>query len=414
MASVMEQSRPQNVPAERVRDIDMYALDGLEEGFQEAWSKACPPGTPDLVWTPRTGGHWIATNGATIHEIYSDPSRFSSEVIFLPKEAGEAYAMVPTRMDPPEHTPYRVALTKGLGAPQVRAVEAKVRSISAELIEGFAERGHCDFAAEYADIFPVKVFMTMADLPLEDVPALSRFAAGMTRPQGSTPAEQAANLDAANKGFFAYLSPIIEERRGSDRQDLITLTINNRVNGEPISKENELGLVALLLLAGLDTVVNFLNFFVIYLAKDPGTVSELREHPEALRRNAEEMFRRFPVVSEARMVSHDFEYRGVKLKRGDMILLPTSLHGLDPDENKDPWRLDLHRSGGRHSTFGAGPHRCVGLHLARLEVMVTIEEWLKRIPEFRMKPGTNPRYFAGIVAAVQNVQLEWDVQPKPA
>ena len=186
------------------------------------------------------------------------------------------------------------------------------------------------------------------------------------------------------------------------------MTISNKVDGQQMTEENELGLVALLLLAGLDTVVNFLNFFMIYLARHPETVTELRERPESLRRNAEEMFRRFPVVSEARMVSHDLEYRGVQLKHGDMILMPTSLHGLDPTVNNDPWKLDLLRSGGGHSTFGGGPHRCVGLHLARLEVMVTIEEWLKRIPAFTLKEGTNPRYFSGIVAAVQNVQLEWD------
>ena len=409
MATLADHVRPDNVPDDRIRDIDMYDLDGLADGFQEAWSKACPPGTPDLVWTPRTGGHWIATNGVTIQEIYSNPDRFSSEVIFLPKEAGEAYAMVPTRMDPPEHTPYRVALTKGLGSPQIRAVEDKVRTIAADLIDRFAAEGHCDFAADYADIFPVKVFMTMADLPMEDVPALSRFAASVTRPQGATPQEQAADLDAANQGFFNYLRPIIEERRGSDRNDLITLTISHKIDGQPMSSENELGMVALLLLAGLDTVVNFLNFFIIYLARHPETVAELRERPEALRRNAEEMFRRFPVVSEARMVAHDQEYRGVHLKHGDMILMPTSLHGLDPTINTDPWKLDLQRTGGGHSTFGAGPHRCAGLHLARLEVMVTIEEWLKRIPAFRLAEGSKPRYFSGIVAAVQNVQLEWDV-----
>ena len=410
MATLAPDTRPQNVPDDRVYDIDMYALDGLEEGFQEAWSKACPPGTPDLIWTPRTGGHWIATNGSVIREMYSDPARFSSEVIFLPKEAGEAYAMVPTRMDPPEHTPYRAAITKGLGTQQVKAVEDKVRSIAAELIDKFAAKGHCDFAAEYADIFPVKVFMTMADLPMSDVPALSKFAAAMTRPEGATPQEQAANLSTANKGFFDYCRPIIEERRGSDRTDMITMTINSKVDGLPMSEENELGLVALLLLAGLDTVVNFLNFFMIYLARHPETVAELNERPEALRRNAEEMFRRFPVVSEARMAAHDFEYRGVRFKPGDMILMPTSLHGLDPTINSDPWKLNLLRTGGGHSTFGGGPHRCAGIHLAKLEVMVTIEEWLKRIPAFTLKEGTNPLYFSGIVAAVQNVQLKWDVE----
>ena len=400
MATLAQDARPQNVPDELVYDIDMYALAGIEEGFQEAWSRACPPGTPDLIWTPRTGGHWIATNGAVIREMYSDPARFSSEVIFMPKEAGEAYAMVPTRMDPPEHTPYRVAITKGLGTQQVKAVEEKVRSIAAELIDQFAAKGHCDFAAEYADIFP--------DLPMSDVPALSKFAAAMTRPEGATPQEQAANLDAANKGFFDYCRPIIEERRGSDRTDMITMTINTKVEGRPLSEENELGLVALLLLAGLDTVVNFLNFFMIYLARHPETVAELNERPEALRRNAEEMFRRFPVVSEARMASHDFEYRGVQFKHGDMILMPTSLHGLDPSVNQNPWKLDLMRTGGGHSTFGGGPHRCAGIHLAKLEVMVTVEEWLKRIPSFKLTEGMNPLYFSGIVAAVQNVQLEWD------
>ena len=107
------------------------------------------------------------------------------------------------------------------------------------------------------------------------------------------------------------------------------------------------------------------------------------------------------------MVAKDQEYRGVHLKRGDMILLPTSLHGLDSSLNPDPWKLDFGRKDSSHSTFGAGPHRCVGLHLARLEVLVTVEEWMKRIPDFRLKPGTSPIYHSGIVAAVENVQLEW-------
>ena len=102
--------RPAHVPAELVREIDMYALDGIEEGYHEAWKALQTPDMPELVWTPLTGGHWIATRGHLVKEIYENPDRFSSEVIFLPKEAGEKYAMVPTRMDPPEHTPYRRAI----------------------------------------------------------------------------------------------------------------------------------------------------------------------------------------------------------------------------------------------------------------------------------------------------------------
>src|ERR1700760_270076 len=129
--------RPEHVPADRVQEIDMYALDHIEEGYHEAWKRVIDADLPDLVWTPFTGGHWIATNGDTVREIYSDPTRFSSEVIFLPKEAGEKYQMVPTRMDPPEHTPYRKSLDKGLNLGRLRRLEDQVRGIAAELIESF-------------------------------------------------------------------------------------------------------------------------------------------------------------------------------------------------------------------------------------------------------------------------------------
>ena len=400
--------RPSHVPADRVYEIDMYALEGIEAGYHAAWKQAAQPGTPDLVWTPFTGGHWIAMNGETVKEVYSDPERFSSEVIFLPKEAGEFYQMVPTRMDPPEHTPYRKSLDKGLSLAQMRKVEDQVRKVAADLIDNFAGRGSCDFAAEYAGLFPVHVFMALADLPLEDVPVLNRFARQMTRPEGNTPEEMAADLQAGNDGFFAYVDPIIRARTGGTGDDLITVMVNTEINGQPIAHQKAQGMISLLLLGGLDTVVNFLSFFMIHLAQHPEIVAELRSDPLKLKRGAEEMFRRFPVVSEARMVAKDQEYRGVNLKRGDMILLPTALHGLDETINPEPWKLDLERRGIAHSTFGGGPHRCAGMHLARMEVIVTLEEWLKRIPEFHLKAGAAPTYFSGIVAAVENVPLEWD------
>jgi cytochrome P450 len=399
---------PSNVPADRVYDVDMYALDGIEEGFHEAWMKLQGPDIPSLIWTPRTGGHWIATRGAIINEIFSSPDRFSSEVIFLPREAGEAYAMVPTKMDPPEHTPYRKVLDKGLNLAQMRKVEDRVKEIAVELIEGFMHKGECAFEVEYARVFPVRVFMALCDLPLSDVPHLTELAEQMTRPAGRTPAEMGQSLEKANKGFFDYVRPIIAARTGKTGDDLITVMVNSEVDGEPMSDENMLGLISLLLLGGLDTVVNFLCFMMIYLARHPDKVEELRADPLALKRSAEEMFRRFPVVSDARMVTKDMSYQGVELKRGELILLPTVLHGLEEASNSDAWTLEPARKGISHSTFGAGPHRCAGMHLARMEVIVTLQEWLSRIPAFQLKDDGAPRYRAGIIAAVDNVPLAWN------
>jgi cytochrome P450 len=399
--------QPAHVPDDRVYEIDMYQLDGIAEGYHEAWKRVQQPGVPELIWTPFTGGHWIATNGQTVREVYGDPTRFSSEVIFLPKEAGEKYDMVPTRMDPPEHTPYRKALDKGLSLAQMRHVEDRVREVAVELIDGFAAKGACEFSEDYAHLFPVRVFMALADLPMADAERLGHFARMMTRPEGNTPDEMAANLEAGNRGLFDYVDPIIRARRGGKGTDLITVMVNAEIDGQPITHEKALGLISLLLLAGLDTVVNFLGFMMIHLARNPDLVADLRSDRLKLLRSAEEMFRRFPVVSEARMVAKDQEYKGVQLKRGDMILLPTALHGLDETENPDPWQINLNRKGISHTTFGGGPHRCAGLHLARLEVTITLEEWLKRIPEFRLAEGAQPVYHSGIVAAVDNIPLVW-------
>jgi len=399
---------PSHVPAHLVHEVDMYALDGIEEGYHEAWKRIQTPDMPPLIWTPFTGGHWIATRGELINEIYVNPAQFSSEVIFLPKEAGEQYQMVPTRMDPPEHTPYRKVLDKGLNPSQMRKVEERVREVAISLIEGFAGKGECEFGKDYAQIFPVQVFMGLANLPMADAAALAQLANGMTRPAGNTPAEQAKTLADANKGFFDYVAPIVADRTGKAGDDLITVMVNSDINGEPISIDKAVALIALLLLGGLDTVVNFLGFMMVYLARHPATVDELRADPIKLRRSAEEMFRRFPVISEARMVAADMQYRGVELKQGDMILLPTALHGLEESENPDPWTVNLSRERMAHSTFGAGPHRCAGMHLARMEVIVTLQEWLKRIPSFRLANERAPVYHSGIIAAVDNIPLLWD------
>ncbi len=401
--------KPDHVPDALVREIDMYAPEGIEGGYHEAWQALQRPDIPELVWTPFTGGHWIATRGELVKEIYSDPTRFSSEVIFLPKEAGEKYLMVPTRMDPPEHTPYRKTLDKGLNLAQMRRIEGNVRSIAAELIENMVADGGCEFSSAYGRVFPVRVFMAMCDLPLDDIGMLSKFAEQMTRPDGATPDEMAASLEAAQRGFDTYVEPIIEARRGGSGDDLITVMVNNDINGEPISRERAIGLVSLLLLGGLDTVVNFLGFMMTHLARHPEIVAQMHSDPLILQRGAEEMFRRFPVVAEARMVAKDLTYRGVELKHGDMILIPTAMHGLDESQNPDAMRLDLQRKRLAHSTFGGGPHRCAGMHLARMEVIITLEEWLKRIPAFRLREDEKQIYRSGIVATIDNVQLEWDV-----
>jgi cytochrome P450 len=399
---------PANVPADRVYDVDVFNLVGIENGWHEAIMKLNDPSLPKLIWTPRNSGHWIATRAETVTEALRNPNRFTSEVILVPREAGEKFDFIPVVLDPPEHGPYRKIVNNVLELRKIRTMEDAVRDISISLIEPLVDRGECNFTTDYADNFPIRVFMSMVDLPLEDVPVLVRHATMIVRPEGNTEAEMAKSMEDAFQAYYAYLDPIINERRGKDGKDMMSVIINSEVNGQPLSHSDALSMMANLLLAGLDTVASFLNFMMVFLSRHPGHVKQLVDDPDLIPRAVEEFIRRFPVNADARTVGMDMEYDGVWLKKKDLVLVPMPFRGLGEQFNKDPFNVDFHRQRPTHNTFGDGPHRCAGMHLARLEIMVTLQEWLRRIPAFRMKEGSSPEYTSGIAATVRNVVLEWD------
>lgn len=398
---------PENVPEDRVFDIDLFNLHDVDQGYQEAIMQLQRPDVPKVVWTPKNGGHWIVTRAEAVREVLRNPDQFTSEVIVLPKEAGEKYDFIPTRLDPPQHGAYRSVINRSLNIRQMRNLEDKVRETAIGLIEPLVAQGHCDFTKDYAEQFPIRIFMSMVDLPLADAPILMHYATQILRPAGTTGAEMAVSLEAAIKGFYDYLDPVLNERRGKDGTDMISSVINSEVNGEPMIHSEALNIIANLLLAGLDTVVSFLSFVMIFLGRNPGHLKQLVDDFDAIPRAVEELLRRFPIVADGRMVAADMEYDGVTLLKGDMIQVPTAYSGLDPALNEDPWTVDFNRRRPEHNTFGDGPHRCAGMHLARLEITVTLQEWLSRIPVFHLAADAAPRYASGMVATVKNVPLEW-------
>lgn len=400
--------RPENVPADRVYDVDIFNLIGIEEGWHEAIMKLNDPSLPKLIWTPRNGGHWIATRAETVTEALTNPDKFTSEVIIVPREAGEKFDFIPVVLDPPEHRPYRKIVNNVLEPRKIRTMEESVREISVSLIEPLVSHGECNFTTSYADKFPIRVFMAAVDLPLEDVPVLVRHATNIVRPEGANEAEKAKAMEEAFQAYYDYLDPFIKERRGKDGKDWMSLIINSEVNGRPLNHQEALSMMANLLLAGLDTVASFLNFMMVFLSRHPAHVKQLVDDPDLIPIAVEEFVRRFPVNADARTVGEDMEYDGVWLKKKDLVLVPMPFRGLGEQFNKDPFSVDFHRKRPVHNTFGDGPHRCAGMHLARMEIMITLQEWLSRIPVFRMKDGEAPEYTCGIAATVRNVVLEWD------
>lgn len=170
-------------------------------------------------------------------------------------------------------------------------------------------------------------------------------------------------------------------------------------------------MILLLLLGGLDTVASTLGFYAQFLATHPEHRRKLVEDPDLIPNANEELLRRYAIAILAREVTQDLEMGGVKIRKGDMVLAPTPMDGLDEHKFADPLTVDFDRvKPGANSTFGGGVHRCVGSMLARTELRVFLEEWLKRIPDFAIKPGTNPQVSARSVATITSLELVWEVK----
>lgn len=394
---------PHNVPLDRVVDFDTYNPTGIEAGFHEAWDRLQADHIPDLVWTPRNEGHWIATRGATIRQVLSDTDHFSSRIIWLPKSVGEQHRMLPSTMDAPDHQQYRRLLNAGLSPKAVRALEDRIRQTAVRLISGFKDKGRCDFIAEYAEILPVDMFLAIVDLPQEDGVKLKYWSDRIVHLDETMPYEE------AKQHFFDYLEPYIDARLGRDGTDMLSGMINGKVYGRPLDKDEMLNISMQLLLAGLDTVVNFLDFTFHFLARNPEHCRRLAADPAMIPDALEELFRQLPIVSVAREVKADVDLAGVSLKVGDIVLAPTSLVGRDDTLNSCPHVVDFERNSIIHATFGKGNHVCPGAHLARTELRITIEEWLKAIPAFEMEPDSKILFQGGVVGTMNSLPLRWTV-----
>ena len=403
--------RPTNVPADRLIDFDLYNPPGVEHGFHEAWLKLHAPGIPDLVWTPHNGGHWMATRGEMIAQVFADYERFSCRVMLVPKSVGEQHQMLPVVLDPPAHRPYRLLLNTSLAPKIVSGMEGTIRRLAGALIEQVRAAGQCNFTTAYAEILPVQIFMSMVNLPQADVSKIKYWTDQIVHPDGSM------SYRDAKQHLYDYLEPHIDVRYGGDGEDMLSRIINGKVDGRALTKSEMLSLCMQMLLGGLDTVVNFLGFVLLFLARNPGHRRELIADPALIPSAVEELLRRFPVVSLAREVRNDIEYDGVQLRKGDMVAIPTPLVGTDERLNPDALTVNFRRSASEHATFGNGPHLCPGARLARTEIRITLEEWLVRIPEFEIAPGAEIRFRGGLVGVVDGLPLVWDVattRPKAA
>jgi cytochrome P450 len=394
---------PAHVPAERIFDFDLYGLSddprlsgGAQEGLTFLHKEA-----PDIFYTPSNGGHWVVTRERLMRDVLMSPQRFSSAQITVPRSAHQQQ-LIPLTLDPPEHTPYRKILMQFFGPKAVGVMEADIRRRATALIATVRGKGECDFLQQVAMPLPVQVFMDLMGLPTEKFDEFRRIVIDwFGSPNG--PHRQALAVE-----ILGHLRALIADRRTTPRQDLVSMLLVQKIDGQPLRQDEIESMCFLLFLAGLDTVANAAGFMFARLAAMPDMQERLLEDPDLTTPFIDEVLRMSGVVSTARVVIQDSELGGVALKKGDMVLCPLALAGLDETANPDPLTFRLDRKGAAHLMFASGPHLCVGHFLARLELRVLLKEWLQAVPRFALDPAHRPKVKVGSMTAMLSLTLMWN------
>ena len=323
-------------------------------------------------------------------------------------DIGNVRPLIPLQIDPPNHVKFRRLLDPLFAPREMEKLEGDVRALVVELIDSFVDAGACEFNSAVAIPLPCTVFLRLMGLPLEDLDLFLRFKDGIIRPEAETLAAGRAMARETGQEIYAYFETVIAERREQPQDDLLSGFLSAEIDGEVLTTEDILDISYLFLLAGLDTVTASLGCAVTYLAQHPERQQALRDDPSLVPAAVEELLRwETPVPGVVRVATQDVEVAGATIPAGQTVTCLLASANTDGTEFPDPETVDFDRAANRHLAFGGGLHRCLGSHLARLEMRVALEELHRRVPAYAIKAGETPIYTMGI-RGVEYLPLVWE------
>lgn len=372
---------------ELARDFHHHdeGLDGIFDVYRQL-RQGCPVG-----YSQRYDGFYFATRYEDIYRIEQDPQSFCVAPTMLIPPFGNRRPMIPIDIDPPMHAKYRKILLPMFSPQQIDKVEPRVREVANRLIDALGDRTECDASYEYARPLPMIVFCQMMGLPDEEYERFQDWVERIiyVRTHDFGDAERAADE------VYTFFTDLLEARRREPyRDDLIGRLLSGEIDGRPLSEEELLDYCFLLFLAGLETTAWTIRSGMWHLAQHPEDRAKLVRQPELVSVAVEEILRCFsPAQAMGRTATKDgVEVGAQKLKKGDRVLILFGSGNRDEEEFPMADEVIIDRQPNRHLAFGGGIHRCLGSNLGRREVKVALEEFLRRIPDFRIADGANPAW----------------------
>ena len=405
-------AKPDHVPDRVVFDYDHHNDPALRKDAHARILEIAMT-APPIFWTPRHGGHWVLRGHAAVYKASRDPDTFSNapmpyEMLAhmnadLPDER-KMLIPLPITVDPPHHNLYRGPLLKPFSPKAMLGLRDSIRDLAGELIEKVRPDGGCEFMTAIAEPLPVTVFLKLFGLPVSK----HRIYRDLVAEHLHAPLSDSQGVQARLRKVAQAMNETILERRDHPQDDIISMLWQSEYDGKPATLHDIENYAVMLFIAGLDTVMNGMGLGVRHLAMDLPLQARLRANPALVPEAGEELLRRYTFTVPPRFLLNDAEFEGLVMKKGEMALLFLPAADLDPTEFSNPDEYNLARENKVHIAFGTGPHRCLGSHLARIELQVLYEEMLKRLPEFRLDPDHEVLFHGGHVIGPDQLYLLWD------
>jgi cytochrome P450 len=376
-----------DVPESTEAEVEsLFGDSGMAANPQPVF-KALRDGSPVLALE----GSLILSRKADIDEALRHPEMFTSNMSAV--DLKNVRPLIPLQIDPPDHKKYRKLLDPIFAPRLMTAMEEEVAVLVNDLIDRFIDRGEVDFAAEFSVPYPSQVFLTLLGLPLDELDRFLAMKDGIIRPDHVTgspygSAEADAHQQKVADSIYAYFNQVLDEREAAPKADLVSRFLNAEVDGHKLTREDILDICFLFLIAGLDTVTATLDCMFGFLSQHPEHRQQLADDPSLIPSAIEELLRwETPVQMVARASLEDTTFAGCPVHKGDSIVLILGSANTDEAEVEDADQVRFDREVNRHIAFGGGIHRCLGSHLARMELRVALREWHRRIPEYSIEPG---------------------------
>jgi cytochrome P450 len=334
-------------------------------------------------------GIWYLTTTEAVQFAHRNPEVFSSARAF--DSLGSPVPLIPIATDPPDHVRYRRVLDPMLAPRVVNSMEDDLRAQIQELIDAFVDRGECDVMEDIARLYPTQVILTLFGLPLEDRDQFIEWTESIIGASAAGVAQATPEQLEGAMALFGYLQSHLDQKRANPGDDMLSRVLE--LSGEDAWTDEELlGMCFLFVIAGLDTVTATIGFVMYHLARRPDLREQILADPALTTPFIEEVLRlELPAPTTPRVTTREVTVNGVTIPAGAYVLLVLGTVNRDATRGEHPDEIDLAQEGRGHLSFGGGIHRCLGSHLARRELRLVVEEFHKRIPDYHIPEGVEPR-----------------------